>query len=255
MALLIYTQIYLKMRFRRRINVPLLIATLGTVASVHHLSASLSQTSHDLKVAKEDAYNSIVSLLDARANAYDTNAAESRWLLDRERAGAHEKLYFEKVASIARFAPHHSFAETISRAKKPGDDGDKIELPGFSGSLAEELNNIRFEGEKQAALETLEAFADFGTIDAKIRELEKSGQHDQAIKLCLSYEPKGSKFTFTRFDDALGRTLTINQEHFDREVKNAFRDLSGLDVEANIAGLLLAVLVYLGLRPRMAEFG
>lgn len=87
-----------------------------------------------------------------------------------------------------------------------------------------------------------------------MRKLKKAGQQDLAVQLCLAYDPTGSKYPFTRFDEALGRTLAINQEHFDRSVKDAFRDLQGAVLLAQCVCLLMAVCVYLGFRPRLAEY-
>ena len=61
-----YTQIYLRLKFRRRFNVPLLLATVGTVLFVQWLSGALADNSRNLRTAKEDAYNSISALLSAR---------------------------------------------------------------------------------------------------------------------------------------------------------------------------------------------
>jgi len=253
-ALLAITQVYLTGRFRRRLNLPLLIATVCTALFVQHLYSALRENSHHLKVAKEDAYNSIVSLLDARANAYNANASESRWLLDREQAGSHEKAFFDKMSTVASFAPGHNFTETVARANKQLGSGEKFQLPGFKGSLADEFTNVRFEGEGQAALEALQALGDYYRVDGRMRELERSAPHAAAVKLCLGYEPYASQFPFTKFDDALGRALKINQDHFDRAVTKAFDDLKGLVVFSQIVSLLIAFCTYAGLRPRLAEY-
>jgi len=74
-ALLIYVQIYLNIRFRRRLSLPLLLGTAATALFLQHISASLAASSNELTVAKEDSYNSVLALLDARANAFDAHAA------------------------------------------------------------------------------------------------------------------------------------------------------------------------------------
>jgi hypothetical protein len=251
-ALLVVTQMYLSKRFRRRVNVPLLIATICTFVFVQHLYSALRENDDRLKVAKEDAYNSMVALLDARANAYDADAAESRFLL---LGGKDEdKYFFDKAATVANFTQGHDFAQTTTQAEKQLASGEKINLPGFSGSLADELNNVRFEGEGKAALESLSAFGGYLQADKKMRQLETSGAHQAAIKVALGYDPEGSKFPFTKFDDALGRTLEINQNHFNLAVKDAFDDLNGLVMLSEVVSLLIAVCAYIGLRRRMEEY-
>src|SRR4029453_7886576 len=99
-VLLVITQAYLTRRFRRRLNLPLLVATVCTVIIVQHVYTALRSNAQHLKAAKEDSYDSIVALLDARANAYNGNAAQSRWLLDRENADAHEKSFYASLVTV-----------------------------------------------------------------------------------------------------------------------------------------------------------
>ena len=254
-ALLLTTHIYLTKRFRRKLNVPLLIATLATALFVRNLYSGLRANAGQLKLAKEDAYDSVVDLLDASSNAYGADAAESRWLLDRDHAPIHEKYFLDKISTVANFTGGHNFSNTIALARKQLAQGNKYRLPGFSGSLADELDNVRFEGEGRAALDALEAFADYCATDTNMRQLENSGKHADALRIGLGYSPNQSKWWFTRFDDALQRTLAINQEHFRQAVNKASGHLSGLTALSEALVLLTLVCIYLGLRDRMAEYG
>ncbi len=251
---LLATQIYLARRFRRRLSLPLLIATLCLLFFVQKLYSTLMHNSSHLKVAKEDAYNSVIALLDARVNSYQANAAMARWLLDKAHAAEHEKTFLEKASTVANFAPGHNFAETIERAEKQYAADDKFNLPGFSGSLADEFNNVRFEGEAQAALEALKAFNDYRMADASMRAQEKLAAHDVALAVGLGYDPRAARFAFGKFDDAVGRVLQINQYHFDRAIKESMNDLKGLTTMSQVICLLVLFCVYLGLRPRLAEY-
>lgn len=253
-GLLLFTQGYLAKRFHRRLSVPLLVATLCTVIFVQHLYKELRTNAYDLKVAKEDAYNSIVALLEARSNAYAADAAQSRSLLDREKSTSHEKYFSDKVATVASFLPGHNFAETIARARSQLNVEAQYKLPGFTGSLADELKNIRFEGEARSALEALEAFSNYCLANAAMQQLEQAGAHGDAVHIGLGYSPNQSKYWFANFDDALQQTLDINQEHFGRAVKSAFRDIAGLKLLSQLLFLLVVVCIYFGLRDRMAEY-
>jgi hypothetical protein len=253
-ALLLSTQAYLTKRFRRRLNLPLLISVVCTALLVRSLYGALRENASQLRLAKEDAYDSMTALLDACSSAYEANAAESRWLLDRGHAPEHEKLFRDKVASVANFSGKHNFAETVARAQDQLTHEAKFKLPGFEGSLADELNNIRFEGEGRAAVKALESFSEYCAADARMRQLENSGAHASAIRIGLGYSPNQSKWWFTKFDDALQLTLAINQDYFRRAVTNASRDLSGLITLSQALFLLTIVCIYLGLRDRMAEY-
>ena len=50
----------------------------------------------------------------------------------------------------------------------------------FKGKLADELNNITFPGEMEAATSTLRAWGQYVAIDNKIRQLETSGAARQS---------------------------------------------------------------------------
>lgn len=254
LCLLLYTQIYLSARFRRRLNLPVLIALVTAAVFLQHLTAALAASSRELTVAKEDSYNSVVALLDARSNSYDANAAESRWLLDREQADAHQKHFFDSIATVASFADGHDLAQTVTIAQRQMENNEKFNLPGFSGSLADELNNVRFDGEGQAALEALQALGDYCAIDGKMRQLERSGAHQEAVKLSLGYERNGSNYQFSKYDDALGRTLKINEGHLSHAVKSALHNLHGLASASLWLSLLIVICAYLGLRRRMEEY-
>jgi hypothetical protein len=255
LAVLLYTQIYLRVRFRRRLSVPLLVATITTCFFLSHLSSALGNCSRDTKVAKEDAYDSIVALLAARSNVYDANAAESRWLLDHEYAPVHEKYFKDKTDAVAHFSSDHNFDETIAAARRHQQSHrERLNLPGFEGQLALELGNIRFSGEEEAAIESLEAFRDYYRADAKIRKLENSGDHAGALKLGLGYDPYGSNYLFSKFDDALCRTLKINQDQLAASVKAAKEDLSNLMLASLSIVVLVSFCGFLGLLPRMEEY-
>ena len=82
---------------------------------------------------------------------------------------------------------------------------------GFQGYLAAELRNITFPGEREAAVEMLKTFARYIALDGEIRRLENQGDHAAAVTLCIGYAPGQSNWAFARFDEALGKTLDINQ--------------------------------------------
>jgi branched-subunit amino acid ABC-type transport system permease component len=251
---LLATQIYLARRFHRRLNLPLLIATFCLLFFVQKLYSTLMHNSSHLKIAKEDAYNSVIALLDARADSYEANAAMERWLLDRAHADEHEKTFLDKANSVACFAPGHDFTETIKRAEDQYAAEQKFNLSGFSGALADEFNNVRFEGEGQAALEALQDWSDYRAIDANMRQQEKLAAHEVALAVGLGYDPHAAKFSFAKFDDAVGRMLKINQYHFDKAIKEGMHDLKGLTVVSQLICLFVLFCIYAGFRPRLAEY-
>ena len=91
-------------------------------------------------------------------------------------------------------------------------------------------------------------------IDLEIRTLENSGKHAEAVALCTGNGKGESNYAFNRFDNALGRTLDVNQKAFDDAVAKGFSDVSGFEVIAPIGAALIALFTWLGLRPRLREY-
>jgi hypothetical protein len=253
-ALLVTCQIYLSKRFRRRFNIPLLIATATMIGYVQYLYPALQANTGHLKIAKDDSYDSIAALMNARADAYDANASQSRWLLDRQNQDSVEKSFSAALGKIASFGPENNYSQTVLKVEKQIDDGVKVNVPGFSGALAAALANLRFTGESQAALDMLKAFGAYQTADRSMRLAEKSGDHKTAVEIGLGYDPDATKYAFNKFDDALLRTLAINKEQFDRAIKDATNDVHGLILSCLLVGILTVICTYWGLRDRLAEY-
>lgn len=254
LCLLAYTQYYLKLRFKRILNPPLLIASIVLLLFLQHLYQSLADCSNSTRVAKEDSYDSIVALLGARAASYDANASESRWLLDQERSVNYTKEFQDDMHKVAKFSPSNDLDKTIALAQKQLASSEKFALPQFTGYMAEEFNNIRFGGEGQAAIDALHELKDYMATDAKMRTLADSGQREGALKLGLSRDTKGSDYWFQRFDDALERALTINQEQLDAAVKDGKKSLDNQILFALLIPVFVICCAYYGLLPRIQEY-
>ena len=59
---------------------------------------------------------------------------------------------------------------------------------------------------------------------------------------------------FEQFDQALERTLEINDKAFRESVERGTAKLAGFEIGMLLVGLGFAVLVYIGLRPRIREY-
>ena len=261
LAALVAIQIFLSRRTRRTLNPPLLAATLVTFFLFTYGLTALVTEQHRLKVAKEDSFESIHALWQARAVAYQANAEESRFLLDPANAGDYQSAFFSEVGALAKLPPGMSLQQLLAELHR----GEKV--PGFTGFLADELHNTTFTGEREAALRTLAAFETYLRIDGEVRALEHAGQHQQAVNLCVGTSPHQSDWAFERFDEALGETLDINQQEFNKAVDAGFASvgtLSGhslmteiwstLEFKALVLSALIAVLIALGLAPRIREY-
>jgi hypothetical protein len=241
------TQVFL---YRRRPgwNPTLVAASLLTGGSlIYCLILLYTQWGH-LRTLKVDAYDSIAVLWRARADAFDANGDESRWLLDRAQAAKYEKAFTTKADRVAQL-PQGMSAEQLRSAVNQG------QVPAeFRGYLATELNNITFDGERAAAVAILDKWLSYVAIDQQIRQLEKDGKHEAAVQLNLGLKPGESNWAFGQFDEALGKTIAINKGAFDDIfMQKSPATLTKLRWAAWLSVLVLPVLAYLGLRRRLEE--
>ncbi|TAG93376.1 MAG: hypothetical protein EAZ09_14290 [Oscillatoriales cyanobacterium] len=247
-GVLVALQLFLNLRMRRRLNPFLLLATILAVGSMLDTTRIFLSTGHHLKVAKEDAFTSLHALRQGRAIAYIANAAESRYLLDKAFVVTNEETFFKKVDLIAKLPSGMTYDQLLSAVKSG-------QLPpGFTGFMADELKNITFQGERDAAVNTLDMFGRYLAIDTQIRQLEKSGQHQAAVTLCIGTNPGQSNWAFEEFKKAHSKTMDINQAEFDRAIEASFNTLNGFEIKMPILIGAIALFTFLGLRPRMREY-
>src|SRR5579875_2272626 len=198
---LVWVQMMLSQRMHRTFNPPLLVATLLAGVTAFHAVQALAASHHQLKVAKEDAFSSIHALWRARATAYQANSEESRYLLDTAHAADHQDAFGREASALATLPPGLSPVEVVSALR----EGRRVD--GFSGYLADELNNITFPGERDAAIDVLSAWQGYVGIDGQIRRLQRTNQARQALELCTGTAPGQSDWAFAQFDSALDRAL------------------------------------------------
>jgi hypothetical protein len=244
---LIYTQMFLSRRMRRTLNPALLLASVIAACFPLYTLQAFRAATHQLKIAREDAFTSIQALWQARAVAYDANTDESRWLLDRDRAPKYQTNFFTRTAQLLQLPGGQSYEAVgiVSQGALPSE---------AKGFMATELGNITFVGERDAALEALRAYGVYYQDDRKIRDLENTGHHEAAVAYCISMAPGDSNWAFDQFDKALGKTIDINRQAFDTAIARGFHSLNGMDILCVVLCLSIAALSFVGLRPRLREY-
>jgi hypothetical protein len=249
-SVLVAIQLFLSNRMRRTLNPMLLAATAIAILFLGYTTRAFLSASHNLKVAKEDALESIQDLRKARSIAYSANGDESRYLLDPTFAAKHQQAYFKKVAQLATLSQGQTF-QTVAASFA---QSQVKEVNGFTGYLADELKNITFDGEREAALDTLSKFGQYAAIDQKIRQLQRSGKYAEAIALCVGNNPGESNWGFAQFLKANQNTIDINQAAFDEAVDQGFKDVDGFEVVTPVVAVAIAILTFFGLQPRLKEY-
>jgi hypothetical protein len=163
-----------------------------------------------LKVAKQDAFDSILALTQACAVSYDANADETRFLVDPGRAAEYQDAFLRKsldlvnVGNVGIFSYDAALAADI-RAYQ-ADHADVR----FGGYLGTEFRNITFPGERAAATRALLAYQVYEKYDRKLRAMAKTNLA-QAIAFDIGTSPGQSDWAFNQWDGALGSVITIKE--------------------------------------------
>jgi hypothetical protein len=234
LGVLVGVQLFLNHRMRRRLNPGLLAASAIAVLFLGYTYQTLSAASHHLKVAKEDAFDSLYALRVARSLAYSANGDESRYLLDKALAQNHQQAFFQKTDQIAKIPSSQTF-DSVANAYLLMLDRD-FKVAGFQGFLADALHNITFPGERQAVVETLQSFGVYFNIDNQIRQLEQTGKHQEAIALCLGNNVGQSNWAFEQYKEAHQKVLDINMAAFQESILQALQEVgvdTGFKVKVN----------------------
>jgi hypothetical protein len=226
LAALLFTQLVLYRKTLPMFNVGFMIATVTTVLLIGYVSITMIQSESRLKLAKQDAFDSVNALWKAKAIAYDANNDESLYLL---------------------YHGVHSQQDYV-------DQTFKFKAKQFDKLLKDEAANITFPGEKAAATATINAWKQYVAIDTNIRKLETSGQYAQALKLNVGTQQGESNWAFDKFDAALTKTLAINNDAMESAGSAAMTQLKYVPYVIGIAWLIIFISCIFGMKPRLEEY-
>jgi hypothetical protein len=258
-------QVYLAIRFRRMVNPALAAATLLVIAVTGFACGTFSSETGQLRVAKHDAFDSIIALSQARAVSHAANADESRYLIDPGRAAQYQQAFLadsEQLAAVGT-ATIASYGTALDRDIAAYQASSGGQPPVFGGYLGAEFRNFTFPGERQAAVRALLAYQGYETADRHLRALAASNV-SEAVAFDIGTSPGQSDWAFNRYATALSSVIAVNADGFTTAIaageRAAGRD-GGLPVPGPLRGavipavaLLLAGLAFLGVRPRLAEY-
>ncbi|MFD4139957.1 MULTISPECIES: hypothetical protein [unclassified Streptomyces] len=254
LAVLGLLQWYIARRFHRILTPGLLAGAVCALVAVVLGLQMLAASSEQLRVARRDAFDSVVALSRARAIAYDMNADESRYLLDPSRRPRYERAFLEKSQQLYGIegAELGTYDERLAATwqRYRADRSDLV----FTGEFRRELDNITFTGERTAAEQTVDTYAVYQRDDRTIRSLVAQGKEREAVEFCISWEPGMSNAHFDEWMDALDRVTGINRAAFDTAAREGRGSVTVLLPWAGAALLVTGALTVLGLRPRLAEF-
>lgn len=255
LAILASVQFYVVVRYRRLLNPALAGASLIALVLVATSTTALYAQARYLRVAKVEAFDSIIALSQARAISDDANADESRYLVDPARAAQYQQAFENKSQQLIRLARAGIFQYDAALARAISAYHANNADIRFGGNFGVEFRNITFTGERAAAEKTLAAYQVYERDDRHIRALNHSGDLRGAIAFDTSYAHGNSNWAFTQYDNALVALIAINQRAFDGAIGAGQQGTNGwTGLIPAVAVILITVLVLAGVRPRLAEY-
>jgi hypothetical protein len=245
LAILVGLQVYLTRRFRRLINPMLALATLASVVLVAATAGLLASEAQHLSKAKKDGFDSVLSLSRARAISNNAGADETRYLLDPVHADTYEQVYLDKsqeILSVTAGNLQQYYQQVDARIAAHS---------GFMGFLGLESQHITLPGQKAAVDRTLQSYETVQHDDSRLRTLNKTpGRGHDAIVLRMGTASRD----FAAYDRSLVSLTAIHQKAFDSAVRDGDEGLRGWNAGLPVAAVVIAILVLVGVRPRLSEF-
>lgn len=244
-AILVGLQVYLTRRFRRLVNPVLALATLASLVLVAATVGLLTSEANHLSKAKNDGFDSVLSLSRARAISNNADADETRYLLDPEQADTYEQVYLDKSQEIL------SVTAGNLRQYYQQVDARIAAHSGFTGFLGLESQHVTLPGQRAAVDRTLQGYETVQHDDSRLRTLATSaGGRHEAIVLRMDTASRD----FATYDQSLVALTAIHQKAFTSAIRDGDNGLSGWSVGLPAAAVVIAILVLVGVRPRLSEF-
>jgi hypothetical protein len=221
LVMLVHAQLFLRRRFHRQVNDPLLAASVAVLLLAAWMGAQVVHTMAAAATANQ-AYAHLHDLWLARSLANDADGSVSLSL-----AAAGSGTEFDRA-----------FAVQTSQLG--------VLLAGAAGGA-------RPPGEREAAVTALRTHQRFLAAGDRLRAAVENGDQAGAVRIALGTEPDQLAVVFGELDEALGDGIAIDQESFASAIDAAGSPL-GLDVGLPSLAVAIAVLALWGLQPRIAEY-
>ncbi|WP_308250428.1 hypothetical protein, partial [Sphaerisporangium fuscum] len=244
LAALVVLQVFLSRRFRRTFNLPLLVATAVVGALAIAGVVVLQHERNALTDAKQDGFNSVLALSRARAIGNTLHGDESRYLLDPQRADTYEQVYLDKSQAVMYVPGGNLDKYYAALGRVVSGFPAKVDFLGFYGS---EAVYVTLPGQRDAVSKMLQLYEGFQENDRRMRQLATGGDRQGAVRQAMGP-------AFGQYDAALVELTTLHRKAFDAAVRTGDGALGGWNVVPPAAALAAALLILIGVRPRLAEY-
>lgn len=239
---LIALQFFISVRTRRTINISLLLATILIGIFIVWAIVLIQASGENLRVARENVFNSLHSLRQARSLTYTANANESRALLLRNEATRFEQAFNANIQKIIT-VPTNSLGN-LAVMTAQGNTSANI-----GGFLGETLRQPFMAGEATALADNLTMLDRYLQTSSKIRSLANSSP---PAAVALASGQAGDDFN--NFLKANQKAIDLNKKAFDESISNSVEPLESFELKSSTVLILIVFLVFLGLRPRIKEY-
>jgi hypothetical protein len=241
LGLLVNTQRFLRARFRRRRNMPLLAATSLLVMLSVGGGAGAVQASQSVRTGEGQTYARLTNLWNARALAYEANGMEALSLIAYGADGQLDQRFQADAAQLV----DPPLTDQLMQGAERGEVR-------FNGLLADELRAASSAPEREAALQALRAWRQFLLADATVRATAAKGRlKGPATVASIPYQDLVS--AFSQLDWYLGASIQILQRQFDATMQSAEATL-GVTAAFEALAVAIAALTFRGLQPRIEEY-
>lgn len=224
--LLVRAQLFVRARFRRTLNPPLLGASVLAAALLVWMAVGFaSQLSH-LRTARVDGYEGLRTYLDTRAAGFTAKGDESLYLIARGNGAAFE----DDFTAQSRYI--------VSEA----GDG--------SGLLEGALDEASSPAEETAAIRAAAAWTAYHEVHATIVTDDRAGNRDGAVAAATG----AANEAFDEFEAASQDGLVANQSEFRTEMGAAARPLRWLAFGGALLAAAGALGAAWGITMRLREY-
>jgi len=251
------TEKHIRVHFKRRKSVLLRVAMAVTTLAVIYTVTAFSLEWHFMSgIAYNDSYVSISELQQLLSTAYEAKATASRFLSDPAHQDDHEETHQNDIKKIVTFDNGKTYDTVYAELQVAIKAGKQksFKISGVHGLLGQELDNVTFDGEMEAAADVVKALGTTESVDAKVRALEQSGQHEAAGALCIGQNEGELNWAYARLFKAVRQTIQVNDDHFKAAVGLGFAWLTGLYAGSVLLFIVLSSLVFFALKPRLGTF-
>ena len=251
-------------RTKRIVNIPYVLASVLLVGIMLFSVNDILSSKKSLKIAKEDAYDSVYALNQLKINVDDMNGQESLWLIDKENRQIHADAFDKIKANILPLKDEKSddwknfpsWGKTTLEAEQLGERTQaKNATPKFGGEFGVALANITFGlKERKPITEAFANYQEYLKIDQKIREMEKAGNHTNAFEMAIENKPGRSQYYYQLTISNIDEAIKVNDDVFDEKVKEALNQTK-FAKEINLLGLPLVIgLILMGSFQRIRQY-